>query len=153
MQTGALATVLIAATLSAYAAGMPGNDPDELWTFITKTDNYRTWCPWSDHRGIHPGSSPHGATHRVFVNRPGQMSTQVPARNGTIVVKENFDREGALTAVTVMFKSKGYNPEAGDWYWAKYSPDGKVDKAGKPAGCIGCHAARADNDYIMLHEF
>ena len=38
-----------------------------------------------------------------------------------------------------MYKTAGYNPDAGDWYWAKYSPDGKADKYGKPAGCVGCH--------------
>ena len=29
-------------------------------------------------------------------------------------------------AVTVMYRTKGYNPEGGDWYWAKYNPDGTI---------------------------
>ena len=41
------------------------------------------------------------------------------------------------------------NPDAGDWFWVKYAPDGKALKEGKPAGCIGCHGAKKDNDYPM----
>ena len=52
-----------------------------------------------------------------------------------------------------MYKIKGYNPNDGDWFWVKYSPDGKADKAGKPKGCIGCHGTRANNDFILVHEF
>jgi len=25
---------------------------------------------------------------------------------------------------TVMYKVEGYNPDAGDWFWVKYSPQG-----------------------------
>jgi len=32
-----------------------------------------------------------------------------------------------------MYKVAGYNPGAGDWFWAKYSPQGKADKFGKPS--------------------
>ena len=35
--------------------------------------------------------------------------------------------------------------------WAKYTPKGKP--FGKPAGCIGCHGTRANNDFIIIHEF
>lgn len=78
---------------------------------------------------------------------------------------ENFPKTDAkalwpnakLAAITVMYKVKGYNPEANDWYWVKYLPDGSVDKmngmalAGKPPGCINCHASDsgAENDYLI----
>jgi len=52
-----------------------------------------------------------------------------------------------------MYKVAGYNPGAGDWFWAKYSPQGKADKFGKPSGCVGCHVTRAKNDFILVHEF
>jgi hypothetical protein len=52
-------------------------------------------------------------------------------------------------AVTPMYKFKGYNPEAGDWFWGKYGPDGKVMVAGKVNGCIECHEDVKDNDWIF----
>jgi hypothetical protein len=33
---------------------------------------------------------------------------------------------GELKAITVMYKIKDYNPADGDWFWVKYSPDGKA---------------------------
>jgi len=54
-----------------------------------------------------------------------------------LVVKDNYKPNRTLAAITAMNKIKGYNPEAGDWFWVKYAPDGKALKKGKPAGCIG----------------
>ena len=54
-----------------------------------------------------------------------------------------------LGAVTVMYRVKGYDPEAGDWFWAKYKADGSIEKEGKVAGCIGCHTASIGNDWIF----
>ena len=66
-------------------------------------------------------------------------------------------------AITAMYRSKGYNPEAGDWYWIKYNPDGTVAKAppemrsmplaGKPMGCIKCHGeGAAGNDFAFFND-
>ncbi len=57
-------------------------------------------------------------------------------------VQETADGE-QLMAVTPMHRVKGFNPEAGDWFWAKY------DAAGKVAGCINCHQARAAENWIF----
>ena len=48
-----------------------------------------------------------------------------------------------------MYKIKGYNPSAGDWFWAKYNPDGTVAAQGRVKACIDCHSAKKDNDYIF----
>ena len=48
-----------------------------------------------------------------------------------------------------MYKVEGYNPEGGDWFWLKYTPDGRIEKEGKVAGCIGCHAAAQGNDWLL----
>ena len=52
-----------------------------------------------------------------------------------------------------MYKVKGYNPGAGDWFWALYDPQGRVKMEGKPQGCIGCHGAALKNDYVMAHTY
>ena len=134
-------------------AQMPGPDAQELWNYFTETSPYTSWEFWPDHQGLQEGNAPHAPQHKVFVNELGLKSTHAPAGNGTIIVKENIGMDNELKALTVMYKVKGYNPAAGDWYWVKYSPEGKVAKAGKPAGCIGCHAGAEDNDYVLVHDF
>ncbi len=69
-----------------------------------------------------------------------------------------------LGAVTVMLKRPGYDPETQDWFWAKYLPDGSLDKnpagmllagkvaKGKPAGCIACHSAAPGGDMMFLMD-
>ena len=139
--------------ITATSADMPKNDPEALWTYITKTSPYQKWGFWPDHQGMQPGRAPHGPLHKVYVNDRGLNSDRPPVQYGTIAVKENYNPAKELKAITVMYKSHGYNPDAGDWYWVKYSLDGKADKFGKPAGCVGCHGTRAKNDYILVHEF
>jgi len=69
--------------------------------------------------------------------------------NGAIVVKENYGKDAkTLMAITPMYKVEGYNPEEGDWFWAKYKADGTVDKAGKVKGCIKCHGQVEDQGWI-----
>ena len=48
-----------------------------------------------------------------------------------------------------MRKVEGFNPEAGDWFWAEYAPNGEVRTEGKAEACIGCHGRQAENDYIF----
>lgn len=150
--------IMVALTLGfaiwAYAESqMPKADPDALWAYITKDNPYNKWEFWPDHKGMQPGRAPHGPLHKVFVNDAAINSSQPPVQYGSIAVKENYGKDKKLKAVTVMYKIKGYNPDDGDWFWAKYSPDGKADKFGKPAGCVGCHGTRAANDFILVHEF
>jgi hypothetical protein len=48
-----------------------------------------------------------------------------------------------------MYKIKGYNPEGEDWFWAEYSPDGKIIVSGKVEKCLNCRSTNKANDYIM----
>lgn len=47
-----------------------------------------------------------------------------------------------------MYKSSGYNPDAGDWFWSKYGPEGEAMDAGKVEGCISCHESMGGGDYV-----
>ncbi len=144
--------VLMALAVAAHAASdMPGADADALWKHLTETD-YRSWGSWPDHQGMQPGKAPHGPFHIVYVNNVGLVKGH-PKPVGSMVVKENFSPDKKLTAITVMYKAPGYNPVAGDWFWVKYTPEGAVEKAGMPKGCIACRSARADMDYIMVSDY
>jgi len=134
-------------------AQMPGADPKELWEHITKTSLYTQWKFWDDHQGMLEGNEPHGSLNKVFVNNKAYNSSSAPYEYGAIVVKENYNKKKKLMALTVMYKVKGYNPEAGDWFYVRYTPRGKAKPYGKPKGCVSCHSANADNDYIFVHDF
>lgn len=134
-------------------AQMPGADPKELWEHITKTSPYTQWKFWDDHQGMQEGNEPHGSLNKVYVNDKTYESSSAPFNYGAIVVKENYNKKEKLMALTVMYKVKDFNPKAGDWFYVRYTPRGKAKPYGKPKGCVSCHSANADNDFIFLHDF
>ncbi|MCK5152764.1 MAG: cytochrome P460 family protein [Spirochaetales bacterium] len=124
-----------------------------LWERISTEAEYKTYAFWPDHEDIQPGQSPHGAYHKIYINKV--LSEALPSMDkvlpeGSIIVKENLDSQKSLDAITVMVKVKDYNPEAGDWFWAKYTPLGEILAEGTPVGCISCHQGMDDNDYIIV---
>ena len=117
----------------------------------------------------YPGQHPHGAVLQTIYT-----TLTVDGQTNDVIVKRNYGGEGVseqmvanvpdkfLGAVTVMFKRPGYDPDNSDWFWAKYLPDGALDKnpkgmqlAGRvakvdpPAGCIGCHSAAPGGDMVF----
>lgn len=119
--------------------------------------------------GYYVGVEPHGMILRTFLNDIALQDTQGESEvfsEGAIIVKENHmpgdtdisemeaqapveGFEGNLAALTFMVKVPGYNPDVGDWFWAKMTPDGSIDAAGKPDGCIACHSQVVDKDYVF----
>ncbi len=118
------------------------------------------------------GQHPHGA---VLDTIEGAVS--VAGHQGVVIVKRNYGGENAsvasvaddpgkyLAAVTVMFKrEKGYDADNADWFWAKYLPNGALDKnpagmqlagrvaKGKAAGCIACHKAAPGGDLVFNND-
>ena len=140
----------------AVAQEMPEATAGAVWAFLEATDFRNSWELWPGKGEKYEGSEPHGALLTTYVNAPAlqavtDLAGEMPV--GSIVVKDNFMPDGMLGASTVMYKVEGYNPEAGDWWWVKFMPDGSVDMdgmaQGRVEGCIGCHAGGADNDYLM----
>jgi hypothetical protein len=120
----------------------------------------------------YPGGAPHGAVLQTFYT-----TGTVEDRSGALVIKRNYGPEEVtadevltapgdhLAAVTVMFRREdGYDPENGDWFYAKYLPDGTLDQspAGAPlagrvgkgadAGCIPCHAGAGGGDFLFTTD-
>lgn len=124
-----------------------------LWKRISTEADYKTYSFWPDHEGIQPGQAPHGVYHKIYINKV--LSEALPSGDrvlpeGAIIVKENLDSEKSLDAITVMVKVKNYNSDAGDWFWAKYTPEGEILAEGTPGGCIACHEGMDENDYIIV---
>ena len=126
---------------------------ERLWQRISSEAQNGTYGQWPGHEGLRPGQSPHGPWHIVYANKVLRDALPVAdskAPYGSIIVKENYSTSRELDKLTVMAKVEDYSPETGDWFWASYSPDGKILAEGKPAGCLSCHSGRADNDYIII---
>ena len=137
----------------------PGANGKELWDYITKDSNYTGWQFWPGKEALYEGTEPHGALLTTYVNTSALKAINDKAGvlpNGAIIVKENYKPDKTMVAVTVMYKVAGYNPEASDWFWAKYSPNGEVMKGGKAQGkvlgCIDCHEDSQYNDYIITGD-
>jgi len=118
------------------------------------------------------GTDPHGMMLETFYT-----SATINGHTGDLIVKRNFGPEGVtalqvlkepnkhLGAYTVMFRREaGYDSADKDFFWAKYLPDGSLDKnakgmslAGKVAkgmdqGCIACHTAADGGDMIFTTD-
>lgn len=129
---------------------LPKPEAEAVWKYFTNQNNYRSWSHFEGDEGIQPGIAPHGPAHAVFINKEMATSPRNKARHGSLVVKESYGRDIQLKNYTIMYKYEGYNPEAGDWFWAKYSPQGELSDQGKIAFCIECHAKRDKTDYLFL---
>lgn len=131
---------------------LPPPEGQAFLQYISKTSPYKQWELWPGKGEMYEGTEPHGAFLTTYVNdqalqainqKPGQMP------EGAIIVKENYTPEKELAAITAMYKKQGFNPEAGDWYWIKFSPEGQIESEGKVKGCINCHNKAQGNDYLF----
>ena len=118
------------------------------------------------------GTDPHGMMLETFY-----LKATVDGHTGALVVKRNYGPEGVeedavlndpakhLGAITIMFRREaGYDSDNKDWFWAKYLPNGSLDKnpkgmmlAGKvakgaPKGCIACHTGAPGGDMLFTTD-
>ena len=153
--TMAMVLVLMFCTAGLVLAGggpLPPAKGQAVYDYITKTSPYQDWALFPGKDKLYKGKHPHGALLTTYVNDValnGINNKIGTLTDGAIIVKENYMPDKILGAVTVMYRVKGYDPEAGDWFWAKYKADGSIEKEGKVAGCIGCHTASIGNDWIF----
>ena len=134
---------------------------ERLWKYL-ETVCYHQWSPAGDNGDFRASEAPHGALVKTYMNR---MAAGNPKElpHGSLIIKENFSPDKKLMAITLMYRVKGFNPESKDWYWAKYSPDGKVAEmampngnkmsiAGKAMGCIECHSGADGEDFAFFND-
>ena len=129
-------------------------EPDgaHLYTYITEDNNYINWNIWPGKGKLDNGTAPHGALITVYISDDAYASIeheQGVMGDGSIIVKENYNLEEELQAITVMYKVENYDPDNNDWFWVKYLSNGTVESEGKVEGCIGCHESKSDNDYLF----
>lgn len=169
---GATALVMGLGSVSAVAQDAPFGMDSEieyaklLWDLM-KAD--RLVGEGAIHAVPYAGTEPHGMMLETFYS-----NATLNGHSGRLVVKRNYGPEGVmadevlmdpaghLAAVTVMFQREdGYDADNQNWFWAKYLPDGTLDKApngmqlagrvakGADTGCIACHSAADGEDYLF----
>ena len=132
----------------------PGADATALYRYITRYNPYNSWNLWPGKGKFYRGTEPHGTLLTTYVNQPAYFSARGKKvmAEGSMIVKENYTADKKFSALSVMYKIPGYNPSAGDWFWASYDAYGKVLSSGKAEACINCHKQRQDNDYNFTGE-
>jgi hypothetical protein len=134
---------------------------DVLWSWAQRV-GYRQW-KGADGKTVdfQKGESPHGALIKTYASvKASQDLKNLP--NGSVIVKENYSPDKKLMAITIMHRSKGYDPQHGDWYYAKFMPNGKIARtppemknmpiAGKFMKCIECHSGADGNDFAFFND-
>jgi hypothetical protein len=149
---GCLSLFLAVGFTQAGGMDLPKADGEAVYQYITQANPYQQWPLFPGKEKLYKGAHPHGAFLTTYVS-PDALSAidnkSGPLPDGSFVIKENYRPDKTLAAVTVMYRVKGYDAEAGDWFWAKYAADGKIQKEGKVTGCINCHASAIQNDWIF----
>jgi len=147
-----LSAVVIERSLMRAEENLPLTDAQDLWSYITETNPYRRWGLLPGYERMYKGKSPHGDYLKLYANPMAVNAARkkMTMPNGSIIVQENYgpDRK-TIMAITPMYKVKGYNTEAGDWFWAKYASNGNVFISGKPADCIDCHRTKEAKGWLF----
>lgn len=169
-----IAAILMTSALAQQDAAPFGGEEDvsfaqDLWAALVEAD-----LAGDDAILVRPyeGSEPHG-----FQLATIYRELSLKGRSGQLIVKRNYGPEGVTTdqvlnnpgehlaSITVMYvREEGYDPDNNNWFWAKYLPDGSLDKNPKGAelagriakgadqGCIACHSAAPGGDYEFLRD-
>ncbi len=138
--------------LGVVALAGAGSLGVDLWKSLSQSQYEVNWhyIPGKP-PGFYKGTQPHGFYLRTYVNNIAYDAIQAKAGqypDGAIIVKENYTPDKTLASITVMKKIAGYDPAGGDWFWAKYNPDGSVAAEGKLQSCASCHARVKGQDYV-----
>jgi len=141
--------------------------PDEFyssfWKYLNKPESpYKKWDSLPGKKELHEGVTPHGEFVRTYANKTAAGDPKA-LPYGSVLVTENYDKdEKTLKDITVMYRSKGTDPQHGDWYWLKYLPDGTIARtaekegkkavAGKVSSCIECHSKAGGKDLVYSND-
>ncbi len=148
-----------------FDAASLGNQ--SLWTKVTPLPYYVDSefdfsCAQLTALSVVRQRDPHASTFiNVYVNRTGRpaMFARSVFPVGSVIVKQKFERNSSGRSFpdsppllyTIMIKrSRGYNPEVGDWEFAVVAGDGKkLEAKGKLSNCMSCHQTRKEDDFVF----
>lgn len=139
----------------AATPSLPDTTAPALWSYLEEADYAGSWTLWPGKGTLYEGVEPHGMLLTTYLNEDAYAALTAgsgPLPAGSIIVKENYQPDSTLAAVTVMYGAEGYDPAHDDWFWAKYGPEGEVQAAGRVESCQECHSA-GERGYLRTpHE-
>ncbi len=153
----ATSTAMPTATVTAQKTPIteiPGLAPkgDVIYKYMMDSKYTQNWKMWPGKEAFY-ATKAHGASFMTtYVNDVALATIQGKTgkmKEDSVIVKENYDANKTLMALTVMFKENDYDPANNDWFYAKYAPNGTIQAEGKVKACIDCHAQKKDNDYLF----
>jgi len=130
---------------------------EELWRSLEEADYREEWTTGLKDPGyaaVRDARSVHSESLALYLNDAAAdclEATPETMPDGAVLLLEHLDEQGNAQALDVMWKRKGYDPENGDWFWAEFAVDGRLEKAGAGAGCRDCHQAALTNDYLFRY--
>ena len=88
---------------------------------------------------------------------PDKDGSNIVLPEGTMIVREVWDKDGSFLKYTVMVKrEEGYFPESGNFYFAAIDPQGNFIKdangqrqSGPLASCSVCHIPRSKDGFLF----
>lgn len=112
-------------------------------------EGYEEWAHPRDWRAVEAScAASHGTYAQIWLNRVAVGDVEAGRETfseGAILVEEGYqDAEGTFKSLVVMRKVPGFDPDAGDWFWASYDEDGAEVVSGRVGACSTCHAAGTD---------
>ncbi len=146
---------------------------DRFWKYLIG-NNYKNWAPGPGQTGdFYTGQNPHGALLKMYLNRTAAGGTH-DFPMGSVIILENYRADKSLRSISVMYRTKGFNPQGNDWYWIDYHPDGTVVKSlvaagtninnvslgagqlqktmGRAANCMDCHQNGEGMDFVFFND-
>jgi hypothetical protein len=141
-----------------------GTSEDAILTAVRTMEGSETFAAMNG--AAYVTALPSAAFINVFVSAEGHdgYAAIAPEREGsgssvpegTLIVREVLDADGAVATLTLMYKgAPGYNPDLGDFWFGVTNPAGEpavedgVVQLGRLEACYGCHLDRPDDDFLF----
>ncbi|MBI2825058.1 MAG: cytochrome P460 family protein [Planctomycetia bacterium] len=133
-----------------------------LWKYLHREQ--APYAEWQAAEIAAPQSvqDPHGSNGKVYLNDVAAKDTERFAYSSIVVREDYVDNADRPQSISVMYRVRGADPKSGDWYWLKYTPDGKLARsatagggrpiAGRVASCIECHQKAVGKDLVFFND-
>lgn len=136
---------------TARGTEWPDTTAQAVWEFLQSSGYAEEWPMWPGTDAYYEGTEPHGMLLTTYLNEAAHQAVEAgdsALPDSSFIVKENYAPDSTLAATTVMYRVSGYDPENGNWFWAKYAADGDVEAYGRVRSCQSCHSAPGDGNFI-----
>lgn len=94
------------------------------------------------------------AAAAVSLEGNGKVKQNATFAEGSLIVKDLYDKNNALTGYAIMYKKTGdANADSRGWLWGVYNADGTLRQSitKKGSGCTGCHSGAGNIDASLMN--